>query len=107
MSNIIPFKQKFNVSDLFLNMHRTQHELNKSFKNSIFYLKEQNEKLKLRYELLKSILIALILFTIASVVACCWAIHDFKTKPVTVLIDNQVQELDKIPLPPLEELKEL
>jgi len=62
--------------------------------------------LKKRYEWLKAGMIAMFLFMLAAGVAIIWEIHDFKTKPVTVLIDNQLQELDKLPLPPLEEIKE-
>lgn len=98
-SNVIPFEKKFTITELFLNMNRTQYDFNKHTKTSILFLKQ-------RYEWLKAGFIALSLFTIAATIAFGWAIHDFKTKPVTVLLENQVQELDKLPLPPLEELKE-
>lgn len=98
MSNVIPIEKKFTMAELFLNMNRTQHELNRDFKNTIFALKRQNEWLK-------ASIISLLLFTVCAVGALAWTIHDFKTKPVTVLLENQVQELDKLPLPPLEELE--
>jgi len=101
MGEVLQFEQKptnFNVYDLFLNMSNQQGDLNKDFTDTIFYLKR-------RYEWLKSAVIALTLFLIVSIGALAWSIHDFKTKPVTVLLENQVQELDKLPLPPLEELK--
>ena len=98
MNNVIPIEKKFTVAELFLNMNRTQHELNNDFKNTILHLKNQNEWLK-------ASIIALFLFTVCAVGALAWSIHDFKSKPVTVLLENQVQELDKLPLPPLEELK--
>ena len=62
-------------------------------------------QLNYRLEGLKAVLIVFILFTICAVGALAWSIHDFKAKPVTVLLENQIQELDKLPLPPLEEIK--
>jgi len=99
MAKVLQFEKNFTITELFRNMNRTQHNLNRDFKNTIFYLKK-------RYEWLKAAVIALTLCLIVSVGACAWAIHDFKSKPVTVLLENQIQELDKLPLPPLEELKE-
>lgn len=101
MGEVLQFEQKprnFNVYDLFLNMSNTQDDLNKDFTDTIFFLKR-------RYEWLKAAVIALTLCLVVSVGAITWAIHDFKTKPVTVLLENQIQELNKLPLPPLEELK--
>lgn len=98
MSNVVPFEKNFTITELFINMNRTQHDFNRHTKESILYLKKQNEWLK-------ASIISLLLFTVCAVGALAWSIHDFKTKPVTVLLENQVQELDKLPLPPLEELK--
>ena len=100
MSNVIPIEKKFSIAELFLNMNRTQYDLNKNFKTSIFWLKQ-------RYEWLKAAVIALTLCVIAMGVGFGLAIKDFKSKPVTVLLENQVQELDKLPLPPLEQIEEL
>ena len=98
MGQVLQFEKNFTITELFLNMNRTQHELNRDFKNTILYLKKQNEWLK-------ASIISLLIFTVCAVGALAWSIHDFKTKPVTVLLENQIQELDKLPLPPLEELK--
>lgn len=98
MGEVLQFERNFTITELFLNMNRVQHDFNKHTKESILQLKRQNEWLKAG-------LIALLLFTVTATVTFAWAIHDFKTKPVTVLLENQVQELDKLPLPPLEELK--
>jgi hypothetical protein len=100
MGQVLQFEKNFTITELFLNMNRTQHDFNRHTKDSILQLKKQNEWLK-------ASIISLLIFTVCAVGALAWSIHDFKTKPVTVLLENQVQELDKLPLPPLEEIKGL
>ena len=99
MNNVIHLQPKNpDIYGLFANMTDNQNELNRKNNLRIFWLKQ-------RYEWLKAAVIALTLCLIATVVGFGLAIKDFKSKPVTVLLENQVAELDKLPLPPLEELK--
>ena len=89
-ANVIPIKRKRKVDSYF--------------QIAVFQTRCLNQ-LKERYEWLKAGIIALSLCVLMIGVAFVWAVHDYKAKPVTVLLENQVQELDKLPLPPLEELK--
>ena len=100
MNNVIHMQPRNpDIYGLFANMTDSQDKVNNQTKLRVLWLKQ-------RYEWLKAAVIALTLAMIVMGVGFGLAIKDFKSKPVTVLLENQVAELDKLPLPPLEEIKE-
>lgn len=101
-NNVIHMYPPRNVcmEDLFDNMNRAVN-------THIHNLTVCVDNLDKRAKRLKTALIATILILIGCAIGFGLAINDIKTKPVTVYVEGQPTTVDinKLPIPPLEELK--
>ena len=97
-NKVIPMYSKISLAELFVNMNRTQHELNADFKDCILNL---NKKAKI----LQAFIVALTLTIITMGIGFTLALNKISKEPITIQVEDRLVDLDKLPLPPLEELK--
>ena len=99
-NKVIPMYSKISLAELFVNMNRTQHELNADFKDCILNL---NKKAKI----LQAFIVALTLTIITMGIGFTLALNKISKEPTTVYLQGYEKTVDinSLPLPPLEELK--
>ena len=103
MTNVIPFNQpksSYSMTELFLNMNRTQQNINRNMINSL-------ELLNKRYKILKAVVIATVLISLTTALGFGLAVNKMKSMTYSVYVDGQRETVDikDLPIAPLEELK--
>lgn len=100
MAKVLQMDECMSIERLFINMSRTQNELNKNTKICLIQLNR-------KCEILQAFIIAISLIVMAMSIGFGMAIKKLQTMPVTVYQTGSQQTVDitKLPLPPLEEIE--
>lgn len=100
MEKVIPMYSKLSLAELFINMNRTQNDINNELKKHIV-------KINKRQKILQSFIVAMSLIIMTMSLGFTLAIHKIKSEPTTVYLQgyDRTVDINDLPLAPLEELK--
>ena len=101
MSNVIHLPQReYSIYELFMNMNKQQHKLNRSMLSTMELMNKKHRRLK-------AAVIALFLISVCFGLSTILAVKKIQTTPATVYIQgyNHTVDIKDLPIAPLEELK--